>query len=114
MTAIISGEGLGLFNTSANAINAVPEIKCLLLRGDDSSVLRTYNSQGSFQTKTKTILVQFLAMLKFSAGSSPVHNQTVVRTASDGFETAYYWSDHYESSVGDGTDDYIVYDSATT
>ncbi|MET0534975.1 MAG: putative Ig domain-containing protein, partial [Steroidobacter sp.] len=136
MVAIVSGQSLGLFNTSANILgsggifgqgrlgqadgrayvnvangNLVLQFRDELLsgRGSDLQHTRTYNSLGSITDGDEDgWRWQGERTVRFDA-----ERNQVTRTGSDGSQTVYAWNgDRYVSTDGDGAHDSIRRDGA--
>ncbi|WP_444925668.1 hypothetical protein ACJJI4_15005 [Microbulbifer sp. TRSA002] len=138
MVAIISGDTLGLFNSTKTGIGSASfgqgresvyvnaSTGNLVLRqqdefvaaaGLDLSMLRTYNSQGQMDGDNNDgFRFNFSNQLINLIGSPGQTGSQVTRIGGDGSETIYQFDAHqqaYVSSDGAGAHDQIIYDSGS-
>ncbi|WP_445364037.1 hypothetical protein ACJJIQ_06190 [Microbulbifer sp. ANSA003] len=138
MVAIISGDVLGLFNSTKTGIGSASfgqgresvyvnaSTGNLVLRqqdefvaaaGLDLSMLRTYNSQGQMDGDNNDgFRFNFSNQLINLIGSPGQTGSQVTRIGGDGSETIYQFDAHqqaYVSSDGAGAHDQIIYDSGS-
>ncbi|MEX2964762.1 DUF6531 domain-containing protein, partial [Microbulbifer sp. TYP-18] len=134
--AIISGEALGLFNSTQTGIGAAgfgqgreqvyvnASTGNLVLRqqdefvvssGLDLSLLRTYNSQGQLDGDNNDgFRFNFTQQLTSLVGSPNQPGSQITRIGGDGAETTYTYDatlQAYASPDGAGAHDQIIYDS---
>jgi YD repeat-containing protein len=138
MVAVVSGNGLGLFNTSLTQLGSALGGQSgigqsrdsqylniatgnLLLSGWDeslfgrnlsTSLVRTYNSAGNFATAGNDGWQSgYERTVQLSSGTLNAPSSTVQRTTADGAIVSYLWNatrNAYVSSVGDGAHDTIT------
>jgi len=139
MVAVVSGNGLGLFNTSLNVLggsgvlgqgmlgqfggrayvnavngNLVMQVQDEQVsgRGLDLLQLRTYNSQGLLNDGDADNWRWSGERTLVLSGTRNTSGSTVARTNGDGSVTTYSWDGaRYSSHDGDGADDSLVFDN---
>ena len=133
MVAVVSGEGLGLFNASNGLGNAVSgqsgeavyvnsTTGNLVIQGRDEflsgsgldiPLVRTYNSQGLFTDDNgDNWQLNVHQRLIDIPGSPNTNGSTITRVGGDGSETLYAYnttSGQYESTDGQGAHDTLSY-----
>ncbi|OZG69902.1 hypothetical protein BTA51_28785, partial [Hahella sp. CCB-MM4] len=137
MVAVVTGEGLGLFGkeltggaglsqlrqgqsgesayVNATTGNLILQTRDELLMGiaRDSSLIRTYNSQGQFTDDNgDNFYFNFNQTLEFDNATLGQAGSTITRLAGDGSRTVYTYDEsagHYVSTVGSGAHDTIDY-----
>jgi YD repeat-containing protein len=143
MVAIVTSNGLGLFNSSSNLLGAGTGGQSGLGRlgeqlyvngvtgnliiqqqddfiantGLDIGVLRTYNSQGKLNDdNADNWRIGLYRSLAPATGTKNTAGSTVTRTNADGAETVYTYdtaSGVYRSTDGDGAHDTLAYNATT-
>jgi YD repeat-containing protein len=138
MVAVVSGNGLGLFNTSLNALGAgiggqatvgqgnnAQQVnvvngnlvltawdESLFGRGFSTAFTRTYNSQGSFSnTGADGWYTGYERTVRLLSGTVNTAGSVVERATADGAVQTFAWNattTRYESSAGDGAHDSIL------
>uniref|UniRef100_UPI0005277950 DUF6531 domain-containing protein n=2 Tax=Hahella ganghwensis TaxID=286420 RepID=UPI0005277950 len=137
MVAVVTGEGLGLFGkeltggaglsqlrqgqsgeaayVNATTGNLILQTRDELLMGiaRDSSLVRTYNSQGQFTDDNgDNFYFNFNQTLEFDNATLGQAGSTITRVAGDGSRTVYTYDEAtglYVSTVGSGAHDTISY-----
>src|SRR5262245_22849492 len=131
MVSIVTGNGLGLLNTSGNILGNVPgqgvlgqsggrsyvnaasgnlilqfQDEQLSGRGADITQLRTYNSQGQLSDGLGTGWRWDGEHTVVLSGARGTTGSIVTRTSGDGRETSFAWDgERYKSTDGSGAHD---------
>ncbi|MFJ4376075.1 LysM peptidoglycan-binding domain-containing protein [Pseudomonas japonica] len=140
MVAVVSGNGLGLFNTSLNILGGAAgsfgqgtlgqaggkawvnaSSGNLILRftdeqlaglGQDLFHTRTYNTQGALSDADADGWRWDGERRLVLAGTALAVGSSLTRTTGDGHQTTYTWNgSRYQSSEGDGAHDFIQWDA---
>jgi YD repeat-containing protein len=145
MVAVVSGSGLGLFNSSASSLggagtNGNPVVgrgrdrvyvnsstgnlivqsvdETLAALGLDFAGVRTYNSQGlADEDNNDQWRLGVQQRIYKLTGTVNTSGSTVTKVFGDGAEIVYTWNTtrlRYESGAGDGANDYLTWDGATS
>ena len=143
MVAIVTGSGLGLFNSSLSALGEQGRVgdaslgqgnenfyvnastgnlsvrnrdEFIASQGLDTSLIRTYNSQGLLDDDNGDNWRFNIAYLKELSGSANSAGSSITRIGGDGSETLYSYDvakGLYTSTDGSGAHDTLSYNSST-